>query len=80
MKKICCCSCCYVSLAGTYRVVVWTTDRYHGGTDADVRIKLAGPMCHTGWHDLDDTWINNFEKGSGDSFSFNDVDIGSKVN
>ena len=48
--------------------------------DADVRIKLAGDVCHTGWHDLDDTWINNFERGSGNNFSFNDVDIGPKVN
>ena len=59
---------------------MWTTDRPNGGTDGIVEIKLAGDVCQTGWHDLDEFWINDFEKGSGDSFSFNDVDIGSKVN
>ena len=79
-KKICCYSCCYVSLAETYRVVVWTTDRYGGETDGDVYIKFTGDRCLLGWHYLNDTRFNIFERGSGDNFSFTDVDIGSKVN
>ena len=58
---------------------MWTTDVYLGGMDGDLYIRLAGDVCQTGWRGLDDTWIDNFERGDGDSFTFKDVDIGSKV-
>ena len=78
-KKICYSSCCYVSLAGTYTVVLWTTDRYSAGMDGDVRIRLVGDKCKTGWHNLDHPWINDFERGARDDFTFHDNDIGSEV-
>ena len=59
---------------------MWTTDLNHGGMDGFVTLRVAGPKCQTGWHNLDDTWIDNFERGSGDDFSFKDVDIGPEVN
>ena len=43
-------------------------------------IRFTGDVCLTDWHYLDDARMNNFERGSGDSFSFDDADIGSMVN
>ena len=80
-KKICYCSCCYISLSlsGTYTVVLWTTDKYSAGMDGDVSIRFIGDKCQTGWHDLDHVWINDFERAARDEFTFHDNDIGSKV-
>ena len=78
-KKKRCCT-CYVSLAGEFGVVLWTTDAPYAGTNGDVTIRLDGERCQGGWHKLDHAWpYDDFEKGCEDGFSFFDNDVGSEV-
>ena len=70
----------YISLAESYKVVVWTTDKELAATDGNVYIKFVGDVCMTAWHYLDRPWVDDFIRGSGDSFKFTDYDIGSEVN
>ena len=78
-KKKRCCS-CYVSLAGEFSVVLWTTDALYAGTDGDVMIRLDGDWCWGDWHKLDHGWpYDDFERGGRDGYTFFDNDVGSKV-
>ena len=61
-----------------YTVDVWTTNWADADTDGHVCIRLVGDKCQTGWHNLDHPWINDFERGARDDFTFHD-DIASKV-
>ena len=63
-----------------YSVVVWTKNWAEADTDGDVRIRLVGDVCQTGWHDLDHPWpYDDFRKSAGDTYTFSDKDIGTKV-
>ena len=69
-----------MSLAGTYSLVLWTTDKVAAGTDGDVHIRFVGDVCQTGWHELDHAWpYDDFQRGARDTYAFCDKEIGPKV-
>ena len=59
---------------------MWTTKQGDAGTDGDVRFRLIGDVCQTGWHELDHAWpYDDYQRGARNAYTFPDNDIGSEV-